>query len=95
LLDTAIYSFANLNADHIYTQFIAYAVDTNEEGVVTAGRLAERARAILTDPSMAVTGKALLYSRFERSLPARAEWDDLGGNRYVYSKGFLLELWLA
>ena len=94
LLDTGIYSFANLNADSVYYSFIVYAVDGNEEGVAVAGRLAERARSILTDPSMSVTGKTLLYSRFDRSLPARAEWDDTG-NRFIYSKGFYLQLWLA
>lgn len=94
LLDTALYSFQTLNADHVYYQFTSFAVDGNEEGVTVAGRLAERARILLTDPSMSVTGKTLLYSRFERSLPARAEWDETN-NRYIYSKGFILELWLA
>ena len=94
LLDTALYSFQTLTADHCYYQFTSFAVDGNEEGVTVAGRLAERARSLLTDPSMSVTGKTLLYSRFERSLPARAERDDTN-DRYIYSKGFTLELWLA
>lgn len=94
LIDTPLYSFRNLIADHCYYQFTSFAVDGNEEGVTVAGRLAERARALLTDPSMSVTGKTLLYSRFERSLPARAEWDDTS-SRHIYSKGFILEVWLA
>jgi hypothetical protein len=94
ILDTALYSFTNLISDHCYYQLTAFAVDGNEEGVVTAGRLAERARVLLKDPAMSVSGKTLLYSRFDRSIPARAEWDN-GGNRFIYSKGFYLELWLA
>lgn len=94
LLNTAIYSFQNLNADHCYYQFTVFTVDSNEEGIATAGRLAERARALLTDPIMSVTGKSLLYSRYERSIPVRAEWDDTN-SRNIYSKGFILELWLA
>jgi hypothetical protein len=94
ILDTALYSFVNLQADHCYYQITAFAVDGNESGPYTAGRLAERARTLLTNPSMSVSGKSLLYSRFDRSVPAKAEWDE-GGSRYIYSKGFYLELWLA
>lgn len=89
-----MYSLQNLKVDAVYHQFTAFAVDGNEEGVVTAGRLAERARVLLTDSSMSVTGKTLLYSRFERSTPARAEWDDTA-SRFIYAKGFILEIWLA
>ena len=94
ILDTALYSFRNLISDHCYYQFTVYAVDSNETGTTTAGRLAERLRSLLTDTSMSVTGRTLLYSRFERSFPASAEWDDTN-SRNIYSKGFLLELWLA
>jgi len=98
ILDTGVYSFQNLSADHCYYQFTVYAVDSpigTETGTATAGRLAERLRVLLTDPSMSVTGKTLLYSRFDRSIPPQAEWDDFGGGRFIYSKGFYLELWLA
>ena len=94
LVTSALYSFQTLSADHCYYQFTSFAVDGNEEGVTVAGALAERARTILTDPTMSVSGKTLLYSRFERSLPARADWDDVI-KKHIYSKGFILELWLA
>ena len=94
LIDTALYSFSALQADHVFYQFNWFAVDGNEEGVTVAGRLAERARTLFTDPSMSVTGKTLLYSRFERSIPQGFDWDDTN-NRYVYSKGFILEVWLS
>lgn len=92
LLDTPLYTNQTLVADHCYYQFTVFAVSGNESGAVTAGRLAERARSILTDASLSVTGKTLLYSRFERSIPARTELD---GTRVIYSKGFILEVWLA
>lgn len=94
LLDTAFYSFQTLKIDHCYYQFTAFAVNSNETGTKTAGRLAERARTLFTDPSMSVSGKTLLYSRFERTIPPTFQWDDTS-NRYIYSKGFILELWLA
>jgi hypothetical protein len=94
ILDTALYSCKTLSADHCYYQLTAFAVDGNEEGVVTAGRLAERARVLLFDPAMSVSGKTLLYSRFDRSIPPGYEWD-VGENRFKYSKGFYLQLWLA
>lgn len=93
ILDTAHYTFRNLSADHCYYQFTVFAVDSpTEEGVTCAGRLAERLRVLLTDPSMTVSGKTLLYSRFDRSIPARAE---LELSRFIYAKGFYLEMWLA
>lgn len=96
ILDTGIYSFKNLSADHCYYQFTVFARDGNptEEAVYTAGRLAERLRAILTDPNMTISGKTLLYSRFDRSIPPRFEQDE-SQSRTIYAKGFYLELWLA
>ena len=93
-LNIAEYSFQTYVADHCYYQFTAFAVDGNEEGATVAGRLAERARVLFTDPSMMVSGKTLLYSRFERSIPPGYEWDAVK-SRFIYSKGFLLQLWLA
>lgn len=94
LLNTGIYSFNTLSADHCYYQFTAFAVDGQVGGAVLAGTIAERIRTLLTDPSMAVTGKTLIYCRFERSIPARAELD-LDGSRHIYSKGGIYEVWLA
>lgn len=94
VLTTADYSFTTLISDHCYYQITAYAVDGNEDGATVSGRLAERARVLVTDPVMTVTGKTLLYSRFERTIPPRADWDDAIG-KFVYAKGFYVELWLA
>lgn len=92
LIDTALYSFTRLKADHVFYQFTVFAVDSNEAGTATSGRLAERARIVLTDPAIDIEGKRLIYSRFERSIPPQAEWDDVN-NKYIYNKGFILELY--
>lgn len=95
LLNTALYSFAALSADHFFYQFKALAADTpTAEGATLAGTIAERMRSILLDPTMSVTGKTLIYCRFERSIPAFAEWDE-ANSRHIYHKGFIAELWLA
>ena len=95
LLDTAAYSFSALSADHFFYQFKALAADTpTDEGATLAGTIAERMRTVLFDPTMTVTGKTLLYCRFERSIPAFAEWDDTG-SRHIFHKGFIAEIWLA
>lgn len=94
LLDSPLYSFAALSADHFFYQFKALAADTTVEGATLAGTIAERMRSILSDPTMTVTGKTLLYCRFERSIPPYAEWDEANG-RDIYHKGFIAEIWLA
>lgn len=88
------WSFQNLNASYCYYQLTVFAVDSNEEGVVTAGRLSERAETLFTDPALSVTGHTVQYCRPAVSLPDRFEWDDTG-SRYIYSKGFYLELWVV
>lgn len=95
LLDTALYTFAALSADHVFYQFKALAADTpTDEGATLAGTIAERMRTVLFDPTMTVTGKTLLYCRFERSIPPYPEWDD-ANSRDIYHKGFIAEIWLA
>lgn len=92
ILHTAQYSFQTLSADHVYYQYTAFAVDENEPGAITAGRLADRVRTVLTDPVLTVTGKATLYCRFDRSIPSSREWD---GKRFIYQRGGYVEVWLA
>lgn len=89
-----LWSFQNLNARFFYYQFTVFAVDSNEEGVTTAGRLAERAETLFTDPSMSVTGHTVQYCRPDVSIPDRFEWD-ADHSRFIYSKGFYLELWVV
>lgn len=100
------YAFAGLVADHALYQLTAQAVDdilihentgTQEgrEGAFTAGRLIERARTKFTDPDgMVIDGKTLLYCRYQRDTVPQYLKDE-GRERYIYSKGMLLELWLA
>lgn len=97
--DQPLYSFTSNVADHLFYQVVAHAVDDpingGREGVQTSGRLAERARALFTDPAgVSVSGKTLLYSRFMNSIPPDAVKDE-NLDRYVYSKGMVLEIWLA
>lgn len=107
--DIGVYSFSKLVADHCYYSLTALARDDvvvheesgqpeEREGVFTAGRLIERARTKFTDPfgaqPLAVAGKTLLYCRFMRSLVPTFEKDSTGDS-YIYSKGMILEIWLA
>jgi len=94
LTSTALYSLRNLLADHCYYQISAFAVDGQSEGVATAKSLIERAKVLLTDPSMTVTGKTLLFCRYERIIPTPPEWD-AANNKYIHSQGMILEVWLA
>jgi hypothetical protein len=93
LVTTAGYSFSTLISDHSYYEFTAFAVDGQSAGGTTAKTLIERVRTLLTDPSLTVTGKTVLYCRFERTVPRRPEWDD-AGSRFVYSAGIIVEIWL-
>jgi hypothetical protein len=43
---------------------------------------------------MTVAGKTLLYCRFMHSLAPEFEKDPTQ-DRYIYSKGMILEIWLA
>lgn len=93
--DIGVYSFGGLVADHCYYSLTALAKDDSREGVFTAGRLIERARTKFTDPQgLTIDGKTLLYCRFMRSLVPTFE-KDTTGDSYIYSKGMILEIWLA
>lgn len=93
------YAFANtLKYDHVFYMLRAFAVDdpntTHESGPLTAGKIADRLKALLTNPSLSVSGKTLLSARFDRSYPPLKEWD-AANNRYVYSRGILCEVWVS
>ena len=97
--DDALYSFGGLVADHCFYALTAFAVDDpiggGREGSFTAGRLAERARSKFTDPNgLTVDGKTLLYCRYRNALAEGFDKDSTQ-DRYIYSKGMVLELWLA
>lgn len=97
--DLPAYSFAGLVADHLLYQLTVQAVDDpvngGREGVFTAGRLVERARTKFTDPDgLTISGKTIMYCRFQRNTVPQFTKDSTQ-DRYIYSKGLLLELWLA
>jgi hypothetical protein len=98
--DQPAYAFASLVADHVLYQLTAQAVDdvsgnVGREGAFTAGRLIERARTKLTDPNgLTIAGKTIMYCRFQRSTVPQFTKDETQ-DRYIYSKGLLIELWLA
>lgn len=94
LTGTPEYSFQNVSARNMYYQFTAFAVDGNEEGATTAGRLAERAQALFTDPALTVTGSTVIHARPIREIPDGFEQNETD-SKTIYSKGFILELWLA
>lgn len=91
------YSFGSRQCVHEFYQFKAMAVDpvnSSDEGVSLAGAIVDRIVTLLTDPTMTVTGSALLYCRPDRSIPPFIEWDSMN-NRNVYHKGIICELWLT
>jgi hypothetical protein len=97
--DIALYSLSRLVADHCFYALTALAVDDpvngGREGAYTAGRLIERARTKFTDPNgLTVDGKTLLYCRYRNALAPGFE-KDTTQDRYIYSKGMVLEIWLA
>lgn len=98
--DIGIYAFGGLVADHCFYSLTALAVDdiamnVEREGAFTAGRLIERARTKFTDPNgLTVNGKTLLYCRYRNALPPGYD-KDATRDYYVYSKGMVLEIWLA
>lgn len=92
-----VYAFGGPVADHFLYQLFFDAVDHPAlgEGPAIAGRLKERAIDLFTDPqSLTVTGRTLLYSRFRMDVPPQVIKDD-AQDRYIYSKGMVLEIWLA
>jgi hypothetical protein len=98
--DLPAYAFAGLVADHVLYQLTVQAVDdvagnVGREGAFTAGRLIERARTKFTDPDgLTIDGKAIMYCRFQRNTVPQFTKDETQ-DRYIYSKGMLIELWLA
>lgn len=92
LVNTASYSFRNLSHDTCYYQFTVYAVDSpTSAGITAAKTLAEQIRALLTDSNLTLSSGAVLYCRFDRTLPIGTEWDEING-RYIYSQGLIMKV---
>lgn len=98
LLDTPLYTFNALAADHFFYQIKHLAVNdansTTISGPFAAGALADRTRVLLMDPVLNVSGKTVLYCRFIRSIPFYSEWDETN-DRDIFHKGGIYELWLS
>lgn len=93
--DVANYAFSNaLKTDHVFYMVRAFAVDANAGGATTVAILADRLKALFTNPAMTVTGKSLLSCRFDRSFPPVKERDKTN-QRWLYSRGVLVEVWLG
>lgn len=96
--DLPLYGFGNsLQADHFFYYFMGVAVDANESGPVTAAKIADRLKFILTNPtnpSLTVSGKTVVGCRFDRSYPPLKERDETG-QKWIYTRGILAEVWLA
>jgi hypothetical protein len=94
LLDTAGYTFTRLATDHVFYQIKALAKDANVSGPFETGRIMDRVRVVLTDPTLNVTGQTTLYCRFNRSIPQYSEQDDSDGS-IIFHKGGIYEIWLS
>jgi hypothetical protein len=95
--DLAFYAFGNtLQADHFYYMFRGFAVDNpnGDSGVLRVAKIADRLKTILTNPNMSVSGHTFLGCRFDRSYPPTKE-RDVTGQRYIYGRGVLVEIWIA
>ena len=93
--DTPGYTFGNTLAfDHVFYMIRGFAVNANEDGPQTAGKIADRLKTLLTNPSLTVTGKTVLSCRFDRGYPPLKEFDS-ANNRFIYSRGVLIEAWLS
>lgn len=93
--DTPGYAFGNvLKYDHVFYVVRGFAVDANEDGVQTVGKIADRLKVLLTNPSLSVSGKTLLSARFDRSLPPTKEWDP-ANKRFIYGRGIICEIWVS
>lgn len=93
--DTPGYTFRNTNVfDHLFYMIRAFGVDANTSGQSQVGAIADRLAILLTNLSLAVSGKNVLSARFDRSYPPLKEWE-AANNRYVYSRGILSEIWVS
>ncbi len=89
------YTFGNtLVYDHAFYMIRGFTADGNTSGQAQASVIADRLKTLLTNPSLSVSGKTVLSSRFDRSYPPLKEFDS-ANNRWIYSRGVLCEIWLS
>src|SRR5882757_3909541 len=72
------YSFSSRQYIHGFYQFKGLAIDpinTTDEGVTLTAKIVDRLIALLTDPSITVSGSTLLQCRPDREIPLMNEWD--------------------
>ena len=100
LIDNPNYNFGNVNScDYIPYAFRAFTIDdvnasSPVSGPFQAGRLADRFRALFSNPSISVSGKSVISCRMLRSIPPSKEKDETG-SRWIYSRGALVEMWVV
>jgi len=96
LLELPDYAFGNVEMyrDAPY-QIRHYSVDgannTTKSGQEMSGAMDDRCRVVLHNATLSVSGKTLLFSRFERSIPLRPEWDE-SGKRWIIGKGSMYRI---
>ncbi len=90
------YAFGNtVQSDHVFYAVQGFAADTpTASGPSTAGSLADRLRVLFLNPTLTVTGKTVLSCRPLQTLNPSEDWDDTNG-RWVYSRGWIVETWVA
>lgn len=99
LTDLPEYAFGNAVAsDYTPYQIRHYSVKGANNSSLSpqevTGKMLERAKTLLTNPSLNVTGKTVLCCRFDREIPLRPEWDETL-KRWIFGKGAIYALWLA
>lgn len=99
LVELPDYAFGNVEVyrDAPY-QIRHYSVDnannTTRTAVEMAGSMDDRCRFWLTNAALNVSGKTLLYCRFDRSIPLQPEWDE-AGKRWIIGKGSIYRICVA
>ena len=90
------YAFGNSNqADHVFYLVQGFAADSpTASGPATAGTLADRIRALCLNPSLTVSGKTVVSCAPLQTTTPLEEWDDTN-SRWIYSRGWLIDIWVA
>lgn len=92
--DQPLYVMTGVYARNHFYQIVVHAIDHPNlgDGPTIAGRLKDHAVDLFTDATLTVAGHEVIYCRPRGSVPPTALWD-ADNQQYVYSKGFILELW--
>lgn len=94
--DDPVYTLGNTNAfDGIVYAVQTFAINTVViDGPEFVGRKADRMKLLFTNGSLAVSGKVVASCRPLRAISPLKERDE-NDNQFIYSRGWLIELWLT